>query len=1505
MPQPILPVFQTSLPVSQKPLPEFQMVSNFQSAQPVFQPPLPAYQAVPSFQPAQPVLQSAQAVLPPAQPVLQHTLPLPGPALPISQPAPPTRLPTGTESDLAIKLAAAQTVRVDESEIRLACVLGDRGGNLIIAPDHSSVDFFPVDQHHTPGASLVLQTEKLLDPTISVKGSIPMELRVHVQSDSNTEKTYRFMFAPTEEGLKAANNMRAKIVTARMVITLRTHKTLQSTEEEEAMVKPFQCEKCQTRYRNTNGLQYHQTKSSAACNSNYVPPPPKQLKARKVVKIVEQTPDSEESPRLIQAQVVHESPVHTTPTADPLAINDVEYVSEETPEYTPVETPAESPADSYLYQDDMEQDDDDEDDDLDVDMNSEASEDVEDLVDEPTDELSDDGSTRKQKALEPRRKRLRNIIPGRKTDRLYKALNKEKPIIKQLCDKLAVAAEAKKPGDAMNLDDPSIGPQTTAGDEIAKELWRSHPKGDLTEALLEDMMMAFIRSYGNIFPDGRSLWAACTGVWLKMHPTPGVLPMSRHCAKALDNLLDDKKLERKEYKIWDTRRKRTTRHFVFVVGGEIDAAKLDYMKDKVQDWIPGFYCPSNFAPPSFIHEKFQQMASRVVAARGLVQFGTAETQPSEAASPDTDMNNADSPGGQDSNAELEGDEIGDVEVASSKKPRSEKHNEKIAAGMSRTWANIKSGGENLFSRYKESSVPSTRSSTHQDVKYQYWNHSPAVLQNPVTGAWDKSAKPRAKYERRHRLPGPITFMQDTSSGAWSVQPVGHGVTPVHARPSRRADGNPHQQDYLKRIGNGPRPVSYPTKNQQYFPALPSKRLLQQSSGGDASEETNTPNKPKRRKRIKGIFLETASPVENSPAQSLVTPLVDLQVNANNSDERISRATGRPMRTYVRRTLPDPVVEALDVGVDDMDPDYDLDEDGSRPSTPEDDALSETSILGDDGLFRKRRRRAQNGSKPKKRRQQKRPITYEESGKYGHRRRMTNLPIDFITVLDSIEQAKELEGVQVAPQLRDSRQRKRMDDQVTPRIEARMLVAVVVISTLCGGLEMMTDWVLIGSQFPKFSINFLRRFWGQQTARKKDTIESLRDKFQQAFPRAYANGEVDPIDFDNLVGYNWEKCIDWAMKNMDTQSQKKTFILPRTKEEFFKTHSCDILDRDNPSWREFFFSPTSATYKRIVFAAADPYSIRIPYQEMKDSYEVDQQMLIKSYIRAMALTPTDEWSHDVAKARMHEVGGEQAIKEALQEMCDAKIMINRLKAHQTPSRTFEVTDAFSAPLRKHVKTTQFIEAAAFKEWLDIEFRQGKEYVRYDYFADDGSVMAISSMQATGRLKLVPVGVPMQKFGLTEPGTYETRTIPRERLRFEINIYPTEIYLYDEDITTLQAGGLSPPPRGITRGEIPVWYSITDDILDEVWGRILSSVGQTVAFRPGTNLEWLVKTHKPTMEEWEIRLLMWWGEACGFFERIEEIRTATGWTVGEWWWLITGRSCVPEVFPRAGKVLGGNL
>lgn len=158
---------------------------------------------------------------------------------------------------------------------RLTCRYQGRAGNLILSANKQVLEFFPAELNRPlsdPQLRLAISWIPQ-NPFTSVAGSKPMELRVKaLHPPNNTLNVYVFEFPPVPGAIDAANHMRAKIVTGIVACKFRNGQDYNHPVEiKENIQKPYQCETCDKRFKNQNGLEYHVSKAATTCNPNFDP----------------------------------------------------------------------------------------------------------------------------------------------------------------------------------------------------------------------------------------------------------------------------------------------------------------------------------------------------------------------------------------------------------------------------------------------------------------------------------------------------------------------------------------------------------------------------------------------------------------------------------------------------------------------------------------------------------------------------------------------------------------------------------------------------------------------------------------------------------------------------------------------------------------------------------------------------------------------------------------------------------------------------------------------------------------------------------------------------------------------------------------------------------------------------------------------------------------------------------------------------------------------------------
>lgn len=495
------------------------------------------------------------------------------------------------------------------------------------------------------------------------------------------------------------------------------------------------------------------------------------------------------------------------------------------------------------------------------------------------------------------------------------------------------------------------------------------------------------------------------------------------------------------------------------------------------------------------------------------------------------------------------------------------------------------------------------------------------------------------------------------------------------------------------------------------------------------------------------------------------------------------------------------------------------------------------------------------------------------------RRLVALPSDVEGILDVMRKRPEF-AVEVAFDHPQDQPRKRTrDGKMSERVENRLIVTVIVIRTLTGGLNKVIDWVLVSRLFPGFTLHFVRKRWLSLLEKHKDPIERMGADFQRSFLEAYENGEVPPIDYDHLLNYDWDRVIDWAIERVGKNAMAENVPeLPGSRfdlERIFDVKESYI----KKAWRDDYFSPLAPVYRRMDNAASEPYTLpatTIP----KAARSVDTLTIAKSWVRASVLTPEEDYDAKFTAQKISILGND-VIRTAIDALMESKVICRRNRGRPTPGRGFDVTDAVNISLRKHLGEKQFSSAIKYKTILDEKFCAG-ETVMLDWAADDGEMLAITNLQAHGRIRTVGRDIPSNKFGLND-GNYQTKQMDKHRLLFDIEIVPTPSYVYGRDLGILEilSAAENAPPKSEA---LPIWYGISGKLIPIYWRKVVIGVLGTMSLRPAIRISELGRIFTPALVEWEIRMLVDWLVRIGALELLMEGQE--GWNVREWWWMIAG-------------------
>lgn len=537
------------------------------------------------------------------------------------------------------------------------------------------------------------------------------------------------------------------------------------------------------------------------------------------------------------------------------------------------------------------------------------------------------------------------------------------------------------------------------------------------------------------------------------------------------------------------------------------------------------------------------------------------------------------------------------------------------------------------------------------------------------------------------------------------------------------------------------------------------------------------------------------------------------------------------------------------------------------------------------------------------------ITMEQRFKYT--RVLTALPNDLKGLIKDPQDAIKKLGVELAKPNRATESNRRIKGSnaiLSKKAEFKLIITVVIVRALTGGLDCRIDWVIVSQLFQDYTCNFLMKFWKTLQIPKRELIECIHEDFRKVFVQAYKNNEVPSINYDYLSDYQWATLVNWVMthKDINTSLVKQRKPLPSSRVRVEKQFDVKPVPKDLKlkPWRELYHKEGTANYLRVQMATSEPRVVRSIAIHRKKTFEAlfrDEFRLLRSWIRATALTPAEDYDSKVAQKKLLSIATKEVIKETLATLQERKVLLKSSRVRRFFGCIFEVGSAFLTPLTKmDLNVEQFIDAATAKSHLDDSFRASGKSVKHEYLATVGNLVAVTSMQAHQRIRLDASRWPSEgkKFGMNEDGGYETRKIDPVKYIFDITIEPVpDKYVYDSDNAEIDRFLMAEPPLGPATGELPIWRGITGKLNRDIWKRVLAAVGSLVGNRAGINIRTLMEHFSPAFEAWELCTLMDWGVENGLFKVVQP--GIEGWTVTEWWWLAIGKKCDDGIPLGRGK------
>ncbi|KAL7892312.1 hypothetical protein HDV63DRAFT_398790 [Trichoderma sp. SZMC 28014] len=445
----------------------------------------------------------------------------------------------------------------------------------------------------------------------------------------------------------------------------------------------------------------------------------------------------------------------------------------------------------------------------------------------------------------------------------------------------------------------------------------------------------------------------------------------------------------------------------------------------------------------------------------------------------------------------------------------------------------------------------------------------------------------------------------------------------------------------------------------------------------------------------------------------------------------------------------------------------------------------------------------------------------------------------------------------------------------------LLTAFIVVRVLLGGADKAIDWGILLHIFPNTRLSSLRKFWATACKEQRPHIKKITRDVQERLIEGFESQELPMIDFEAPIHYDWWTLIKWATR----VSRQRNYHIPHTKELLSNRFSLITTTSAEEDWGERFFHAQSSIFSRFEAVTSEPGALRVDgiFDQGNDGSGVQNIDIARSWIKSLCCTSESKYSVRKIKDKFLTLSGDGAerssllLKEAIAQLTIQRV-ICRSKKTPLGGRPYRLSEWYLSTLSRVAQRSKYQDAAAFKTQMDGIFRTGGSF-EIPYTLNDGSMMALTNLNAAGKIKLVPLDIPNIPFGF-EPGNYESRKYPKSYYHFRLRAKPTNLYQYNEDIAVLQAVTREDLPSTTMKGEIPQWVDFFGKYDTRRWCDILGAFCFTYATKGPMAAQDVCNSLSPILDEFEARLIIEWGVNTNV---LEEVMDGSSVTVGEWWWL----------------------
>ncbi|KAI4237140.1 MAG: hypothetical protein LQ349_002064, partial [Xanthoria aureola] len=459
-------------------------------------------------------------------------------------------------------------------------------------------------------------------------------------------------------------------------------------------------------------------------------------------------------------------------------------------------------------------------------------------------------------------------------------------------------------------------------------------------------------------------------------------------------------------------------------------------------------------------------------------------------------------------------------------------------------------------------------------------------------------------------------------------------------------------------------------------------------------------------------------------------------------------------------------------------------------------------------------------------------------------------------------------------------KKRRERVLTADEVRRILIAVIVVRTLAGGIERHIDWVLVTKIFePEHDQAYIQSKWPRVLQSHKLLAQQLQANFQDLFLRAYRDGLVPPLDYNDLLAYDWAWLVNWTIDHIDTPASGAP-DLPLQRDRLDRMFQLSVGDDTNlHAYYEMDSVASIPRRETDLHKKAWVRSLTTPAEESSD-LQAENLEILKTWIRANVATKARTYNPRLARDKLAQFDPE-LIDQALKEMLTGRILMAQNKGRLMPGRNYDLNEQYLKPLKKKIEAAKFLEAPIIKRGIDQTLAEKREMIIPE-LTDDVDMIVMQNMQAHGRIALVAKNPPMQKFGLTDNGSYRVRLMDKRKLHFQVGVRATDAYVMGNPLLPLPD-----PPSGPKNSmddddprptKIPLWYDIHGDLIPELWQLAVAATMSVLVTRPGIAARVLEPSVRPSLGLCEVQMILDW-----MVEARAARETDGLYVTEEWWWL----------------------